>query len=394
MITFRKPQPDNFGIPRSLVIDGAIESDFSDAIPLCDYQMESVYDAGPIIMKRFPETTCRYVRFIVNEPDIYLEGRETQARLGFAEIEIFSKGYNVAFGKPVDVEFAPTLPGRSASALTDGHNLFGKILPIRKWFSELALRHDLETERPLVVKELSNRYQRQKANLIRLSWLAGLLGFVVVCTILAERVIRQRAILRTRQRIAADLHDELGANLHAIGLLGDLAQATADSPDQLEPILKRVRALTERSGDATRYCSNMLESQGLFGDLMEDMRRTSVRLMADLDHKLSFEGEDFIRQLKPRTRIDLFLFYKECLTNILKHSHATRVVTRLQGNPKGLSLNVTDNGCGLNDSLIERIPTSLNRRARLAGARILVDRLPDGGTSITLKLRTKWFGIF
>jgi signal transduction histidine kinase len=386
--------PDDFGIPRSLVIEGATKPDFSDAIRLCDYQMESIYDAGPIIMRRFPEATCRYVRLIVTEPNLHSAGGETEARVGFAEIEVFAKGINVALGMPVSVNVDPDLSARSASALTDGNNLYGRILPIREWFGELAMRHDLETERPLVAAELNKRYQRQKENLIRLSWLAGLLGFVAVCTILVERIIRQRAIFQTRERIAADLHDELGANLHAIGLLGDLAQAAADSPDRLKPLLQRVRALTERSGAATRYCSNMLESEGLFGDLTEDMRRTSVRLMADLDHDLSFEGEDFVRQLKPRIRIDLFLFYKECLTNILKHSHATRVVTRLRADQHGLSLNVTDNGCGLHDSLVDRIPTSLNRRARLAGARVTADRLPDGGTAITLKLRTKRFGIF
>jgi signal transduction histidine kinase len=210
---------------------------------------------------------------------------------------------------------------------------------------------------------------------------------------LVERTVRQRAVFRTRERIAADLHDELGANLHAIGLLGDLALAAADSPDRLKPLLQRARELTERSGAATRYCSNMLESEGLFGDLIEDMRRTSGSLMADLDHELSFEGEDFVRQLKPSIRIDLFLFYKECLTNILRHSHATRVVTRLTADRKGLFLIITDNGCGLNDSQINRIPRSLSRRARLAGAHVSAARVADGGTNITLRLRTKRFGM-
>ncbi len=384
---------DDFGIPRSLVVEGATKPDFSDATRLCDYQMESIYDAGPIIMRRFPETTCRYVRLIVTEPNVHSGGGETQARVGFAEIEVFAKGLNVALGAPISVNLEPDLTSRSASTLTDGNNLYGRILPLRDWLAELAMRHDLETERPLVAAELNHRYQRQKAIVFRLSWLTGLLASIAVCTVLVERTIRQRAILQTRERIAADLHDELGANLHAIGLLGDLAQAAADSPDRLELLLQRSRELTERSGAATRYCSNMLESEGLFGDLMEDMRRVSDSLMADLDHELRFEGEPFIRQLKASIRIDLFLFYKECLTNVLKHSGATRVVTRLTADRNRLILNVTDNGCGLNDTQMKRTPSSLSRRARLAGAKVSSDRLGDGGTSITLRLRTKRFGL-
>lgn len=384
---------DDFGIPRSMVIEGATESDFSDATRLCDYQMESIYDAGPIIMRRFPETTCRYVRLIVNEPNLQTGGGETQARVGFAEIEVFADGINVAHGAPVSVNLEPDLITRSPTTLTDGNNLYGKILPLRDWLAELAMRHDLETERPLVAAELNTRYRRQKAIVLRLSWLAGLFGFIAVCTVLVERTIRQRAVFQTRERIAADLHDELGANLHAIGLLGDLAQASADSPSELKPLLQRVRALTERSAAATRYCSNMLESKGLFGDLMEDMQRMSDSLMADLDHELSFEGEPCIRQLQAIIRIDLFLFYKECLTNILKHSGATRVVSRLTADRNGLTLNVTDNGCGLNDTQLKRIPNSLSRRARLAGAKVTADRLANGGTSITLRRRTKKFGL-
>lgn len=385
--------PDDFGIPRSLIIEGSNDPDFSNPVQLCDYQATSVYDIGPIIMRRFPTMTCRYVRMIVIAPNSHSIGGETESRIGFAEIEVFSQGINVALGRPASVNLDPDLSSRSAATLTDGNNLYGRILPIREWFSELAMRHELETERPLVAGELNRRYRQQKANLIRLSWLAGLLAFIVVCTILVERTIRQRAVFRTRERIAADLHDELGANLHAIGLLGDLAQATADSPDQLRSLLQRVRVLTERSGAATRYCSNMLDSEGLFGDLMEDMQRTSGRLMADLDHELTFEGEDYVRQLKPRIRIDLFLFYKECLTNILRHSHATHVVTRLKADGKELILIVTDNGCGLSDSQISRIPMSLSRRARLAGAHVSAGRLADGGTNITLRLRTKTFGV-
>lgn len=384
---------DDFGIPRSMIIEGANQPDFSDRVTLCDYQMESIYDAGPIIMRRFPTTTCRYVRLLVTEPNLHIGEGEPQARVGFAEIEIFAEGVNVALGAPVSVNLEPDLTSRSPKSLTDGNNLYGKILPLRDWLSELAMRHDLETERPLVAAELNNRYRRQKAMVLQLGWLAGLLGFVAVCTVLVERTIRQRAVFRTRERIAADLHDELGANLHAIGLLGDLAQAAADSPSQVRPLLQRVRALTERSGAATRYCSNMLESEGLFGDLMEDMRRMSDGLMADLDHKLSFEGEAFVRQLKASIRIDLFLFYKECLTNILKHSGATQVCTRLVADRNGLILNVTDNGCGLDETQIKRIPTSLSRRARLAGAKVSADRLADGGTSITLRLRTRKFGL-
>ncbi|MCM2374239.1 histidine kinase [Rhodopirellula sp. ICT_H3.1] len=386
--------PEDFGFPRELIIEGANLEDFSDAIRLTDYEILSDYHSGPIVMRRFPEAECRYVRLVATQPYYYSENDLSGTRIGFAEIEIFSNGVNVAKGKTPSVEYKTSGPARNISALTDGHNLFGKILPHKQWLGELARRHDLEYERPRIAGELNERYLRQKANLRLLSWLVGLLGFIIVCTVLFERTLRQRAVFQMREQIAADLHDELGANLHAIGLLGDLVQKASDSPDRLSSLVRQIRDLTQRSGAATRYCTNMLESTGLFEDLVNDMRRTSARLMADFEHELTFSGEEHLQDLRPRTRTGLFLFYKECLTNILKHSHATRVTTELHAIPGELRLTVTDNGRGLSDSQTATVPNSLRRRARLLRAKVSVVPAPGGGTEVTLILHPNRFTIF
>ena len=385
--------PSDFGIPRLLVVEGASQPDYSDAVKLIEFRKESVYDVGPIIMGRFQEVMCRYIRLVVKEPSVHMRHGKPRAQFGFSEIEVLSNGENRALAKPLSVNIETDDSNRMVSTLNDGNNLFGKILPLRRWINELSLRHDLETERPLVIAELGTRYRQQKTNLVRLSWLAVALGFVTVCTVLIERIVRQRAIIQTRERIAADLHDELGANLHAIGLLGDLAQMASESPDRLKSLLQRIRTLTELSGAATRNCSNMLESRGLSGNLAEELKRTSSRLMTDLDHKLFIEGDEFVRQVKPRDQIDVVLFYKECLTNVLRHSHASRVVTRLTANRNGLSLIVSDNGCGLSESHVDRVPTSLSRRARFLGAHVSATEPVDGGTTITLRIRNKKFGL-
>ena len=62
-------------------------------------------------------------------------------------------------------------------------------------------------------------------------WLFALDAAGIIIAVLIERNIRQRAIYHTRQHIAADLHDELGANLHAIGMLGDLMEKARDLLD-------------------------------------------------------------------------------------------------------------------------------------------------------------------
>ena len=109
--------------------------------------------------------------------------------------------------------------------------------------------------------------------------------------------------------------------------------------------------------------------------------------MAKLHHKIVIEGEEFLELLKPQTQADLFLFYKECLINISRHSGATEFSSRLIAGPKGIVLTVSDNGRGIPGST----PKSLNRRAHLLGASISITSPPEGGSCITLRLRRRWF---
>lgn len=385
----------DLGMPRHLRIEGSSRADFSDARLLLDYRQQDINDTGPIMMWRFPETACRYVRISDAASDPSRESNPAKFRIGFAEIELFSRGINVALGKRAKSSSDPKLRGRPLAALTDGNNYFGGILPIRIWMKQLNQRHDLETMKPVIAAELSHRYAEQKTNLHRMSWLAGLLAIGILLTLLAARHMRKRDALRMREQFAADLHDELGANLHTIGLLSDLAKEAIDSREELLDLLDQVRVFTERSGIAARHCTNMLEARGLCEDLVEEMNRTSARLLADLEHHTDYEGEEILKNLTPRKRIDIFFFYKECLTNILRHSGATEISTRMKATGDLIELIVSDNGRGLpGGPKSKSIPPSLKRRARILGGTVAVGQPEGGGTSICLEVKLRKFSLF
>jgi len=256
----------------------------------------------------------------------------------------------------------------------------------------LGRRHDLEQERPIVTTELGRRYARQKDNLRLMGWLTILLASAVGFTILIDRMLRMRQIARIKNRFAADLHDEIGANIHTIGLLSDAANLARDLPDEWKMLHQNIRELTTRSGTAIRHCSNMLDADNLYIGLVEDMKRATQRIMNTFEYTLEVKGEEFLDRLKPRTRVDLFLFYKECLINICRHSGATRFGTRLTATPGKVSLTISDNGKGLSELPNADIPASLKRRARLLRAKLVVGKGDAGGTQITLLLNTrrKW----
>lgn len=304
------------------------------------------------------------------------------------EIEVFSGPVNVSVGKPVGSLGRPQPEAshsrRTLAALTDGRNLYGNLLSIREWMLQLARRHDLETERPLIIEELKRRYERQKRNLRIMTWVAALLAVSVAFTILIDRMLRMRQATQMRERFAADLHDELGANIHTIGLLGDLAR-DAESDEERAELLEKSREFTERCGSTIRNWTKKLEARGVCENLVEDMKLSAASLLADMEHVFSVEGEEYLSAIKPRKRVYIYLFYKECLTNILRHSGATRVTTSLKAGRKTLTLRVSDNGIGLRGSQ----PASLKRRARLLGTKVTCEDSTDGGTRITLRLKLR-----
>ena len=378
----------DIGIPRVLRVEGANAPDFSDRQLLVELRHDSIYDAGPILVRRFPATRCRYVRLVavtLNHDPLSAAGSE---RLGFAEIELFSEGRNVALGKSVAANFKSNEAVRTLSNLTEGRNFYGTIQPVRTWLNPLEQRHILERERPIVSGELNQRYVQQKANVAQLTVLATVLAFGVVVVVLVSRGRQQRAIEQTRKRIAADLHDELGADLHAIGLLSDLAHAARTSPERLGDLLERMRSLTERTGQAARRCTNLLEAEDLHGDLVNDLRHASGRILADLDYEIEFEGQEKLRRVRPRKRIDLLLFHQESLINIIRHSGATRVHIRLSAVEGEIIFTVSDNGRGLDG----QVPASLKRRARLLGAEVEAGPAGPAGARIVLRLKNRRFG--
>ena len=379
-----------WAVPRHVRVTGANESDFSDEMFLCEFEQHSIYDNGPILMRPFMEKRCRYIRLTIIDPRPVVSLDQYENGFAFSEIEVLSHSQNIAQGAPVTGSSSLSYRRGALERITDGLNNYGKILPLREWMNQLARRHDLERERPLVVAELDRRYNSQQTHLRRMIWLSALLAVGILITFLISRMLRQRSIFQTRERIAANLHDELGANLHAIGILGDLAkQEVSDAgADErwatLNHYINETRTLTEQTAKMAQHCTNMLGAHEIHENLVEEMKNTGERLLADLEHNLSFTDTDRLQRLHPRRRIGLYLFYKESLTNIIRHARATRVETHLSADKNRISLIIHDNGVG-----VATPPPSLKRRARLLKAKLSVETPADGGTKITLWFRPR-----
>ena len=368
----------NFAFPQHLILEGALQPDFADARVLCEYVQKSMYDVSSIVQRRFAEFPCRYLRFSVPAAD-FVDSAEIDTRvdlLGFAELEVFAGGRNVLLGRELSADFDDSKAHNTPAFLTDGANVYGSIIDTRDWIEQLALRHDLETERPQVQASLDGLYATQEEHFTMLKNLSFLIGGALVIVILLSHIIRLRQMSRLRQRLAADLHDQVGANLHAIGLLSDIAReeatmlATTGEQTSLLGAVGEIRDTTERTAASVRHCSDTLEPHSLHADFEQDMRRIAHRMMEGYDYTITVSDKEQMARLKPLRCADLFLFYKECLVNISRHAHASCFDAMIEAKQGKIRLTITDNGSGMPAGMI---PPSIKRRAKILRGKLSIE---------------------
>ncbi len=215
------------------------------------------------------------------------------------------------------------------------------------------------------------------------------------------RINKLLEVERTRSVIATDLHDDIGTSLTNIALFSDLAQRDLNngSPDatrHLQKIAGTSRSLLDSMNDIV--WSIKPENDALEQIILR-MEDYAVEMLEENGIDLHVHIPDTLKTLKlPMTvRRNLFLIFKESVSNVLKHSHATRVEVIIAKKEKtdtrkpDIQILIKDNGKGFSQTA-HRIGNGLNNmemRARLLGGTVAVQSAPTKGTEIEIRFPVK-----
>jgi two-component system sensor histidine kinase UhpB len=185
-----------------------------------------------------------------------------------------------------------------------------------------------------------------------------------------------------RQRIARELHDEIGQSL-TVALL-TLKRAVDRAPEtikgELEDTQETVRAsLDEVRGIARRLRPDALEDLGLHSALnalcSEFTQATGVGVVRHITPHLA--------RLRPEVELVCYRIAQESLTNVARHANATKVWLDLHATGTELVLRVADDGSG---GVVQEGAgiAGMRERALLVGATLTVTAPLDEGTEIRL----------
>lgn len=200
------------------------------------------------------------------------------------------------------------------------------------------------------------------------------------------------ATTQERNRLAREIHDNLGHYLTVINVQIKAAQALiGKDPAGVNAALDKAGQLSQEGLAAVRQSVSALRESPLGRRSLPDAVAALAReaQATGLVAELRVAGRP--RPLDPRAELTFYRAAQEGLTNVRKHARASRVDLTLDyGNPVAVALVVRDNGIGVAQD--DRPPgfglLGLEERARQLGGRVAVETIPGGGYSLTVELPT------
>lgn len=225
-----------------------------------------------------------------------------------------------------------------------------------------------------------------------------LLGGVILYLFLLYRFQQKLRILQTRDRIARDLHDDMGSSLSSISILSQTAQlSVVKDPERARQTLERIgetaRQIMDSMGDIIWSVNpqqdaviNVIHRISAIADDLFEATDTSYQIDADSAlHTFPLSLEQ---------RRELILICKEALANAAKYAKASHVQIQLKRVNKWLDVTISDDGQGFDTAIPAKREgrlggnglSNMANRAQKLGGKLTINAHPGQGTAIFLKI--------
>jgi signal transduction histidine kinase len=202
---------------------------------------------------------------------------------------------------------------------------------------------------------------------------------------------KQVAVLAVRQeerdRISADMHDDLGSGVTAIRLMSEIVKSKMNT-DQYPEIDKISNSANELLGKMNSIIWTMKSSNDTLESLVAYLRAYATEyfdatpVVCHVDVAAMTEME-----MSGEKRRNIFLSFKETLNNILKHAQASEVEISMATQDGNLIILIRDNGIGIDTQHIRRFGNGLNnirKRMQAMNGELLIAN--DHGTVVRFQI--------
>lgn len=206
------------------------------------------------------------------------------------------------------------------------------------------------------------------------------------------RLNRLLAVERIRNKVARDLHDDVGSTLSTINILSSMAKTKlltdpVKTSEYISKITDNSQYMMEAMDDIVWSIKpdndNMLK-------IVARMREYASSILEPKDIVISFVVGENIYDLKlnMEMRRDVFLIFKEAINNSAKYSRCTKIEIRITHVNKKMNISIADNGVGFNVNTADSGNGlgNMQKRAETLRGSIIINSVEGEGTSISLTI--------
>lgn len=209
--------------------------------------------------------------------------------------------------------------------------------------------------------------------------------------------VKRLAVVEERERIGQDLHDSVIQSLYAISLsLDEVPEIVTHDPAE-------GAARADRAVDGIHATIRDIRNfiMGLQPALLDDADlATGIKSLAAefgsntvIDLELDLDLDDTLDPPPPDAAAQLLVIVREALSNVARHSDASRAWVSLRHAPPNLRLSIRDNGRGF-DPAAPRSPghrglANLHARVESLGGRLEVTSRPGAGADLIAEIPTE-----
>ncbi len=226
------------------------------------------------------------------------------------------------------------------------------------------------------------------------AWFVALIIFttaLLVYMLYRYRVLQLLRLQKVRNRIAADLHDEIGSNLTNISILSNLSKKNLSQPELANIFLQRI---SEEVSSSSQSLDDIIWSVNSNHDTLEEtvarMRRYAAELFdaADISYDLHLDAVFEEKKLIMEQRRDLYLLYKEAVNNTFKHAEAKQVNIKISIKHNLLVLYIRDDGKGFETKkqFHRHGLEGMKERVKRWKGQIQIESAENKGTSLTIQM--------
>lgn len=261
----------------------------------------------------------------------------------------------------------------------DGERRFVELIASPLWNADGTFQGIVESARDITERVRAQQALQQNAERLR-----------AMAARLAEVAEAER------QRLARELHDQVGQNLTALGInlniiRGQMSEGAMDLMGaRLEDSLSLLEQTAERIRDVmAELRPPVLDDYGLVAALHwygeQFAQRTGIAI--------AVEGGELLPRPVERVESALFRIAQEALTNVAKHAQATRVRVSVAADRQTLRLLVADDGIGFDPARLTETSEgrgwglgTMTERAEAVGGRCRVESSPGQSTQVIVEV--------